>query len=71
MLAGEKHRYPLSPADPQKVLKPGFLGFHGGPWGTVPELLFEKKTLILVWQRLLIPLKREPTEGVVIACLDE
>jgi len=26
----------------------------GGPWGTVPELLFEKKQLIPVLQQLLI-----------------
>jgi len=27
---------------------------YGGPWGTVPELLFEKKRLIPALQRLLI-----------------
>jgi hypothetical protein len=27
---------------------------HGGPWGTVPELLFEKKGLIPAVQQLLV-----------------
>ena len=27
---------------------------HGGPWGTVPELLFEKKQLIPSIQQLLV-----------------
>jgi hypothetical protein len=27
---------------------------HGGPWGTVPELSFEKKGLIPTIQRLLV-----------------
>jgi hypothetical protein len=27
---------------------------HGGPWGTVPELLFEKKQLITALQQLLL-----------------
>jgi hypothetical protein len=28
--------------------------FFGGPWGTVPELLFEKKGLIPALQRILV-----------------
>ena len=31
-----------------------FLQADGGPWGTVPELLFEKKELIPLLQGLLI-----------------
>jgi hypothetical protein len=27
---------------------------YGGPWGTVPELLFEKKGLIPALQRLIV-----------------
>jgi hypothetical protein len=29
------------------------IGHYGGPWGTVPELLFEKKALIPALQELL------------------
>ena len=28
---------------------------YGGPWGTVPELLFEKKGLIPALRQLLVP----------------
>jgi hypothetical protein len=31
-----------------------YLITYGGPWGTVPELLFEKKQLIPALQQLLI-----------------
>jgi hypothetical protein len=32
----------------------GLLIANGGPWGTVPELLFEKKGLIPAVQQLLV-----------------
>ncbi len=34
----------------------------GGPWGTVPELLFEKKGLIPDLQQLLVSTKRQLTQ---------
>jgi hypothetical protein len=38
----------------------GNLITYGGPWGTVPELLFEKKGLIPAVQQLLVSQCCEP-----------
>ena len=38
----------------QKTVEVPLIVYYGGPWGTVPELLFEKKGLIPALQQMLI-----------------
>jgi len=64
-VTGEKAVPSYSPPDLSDKVELNLKGVprivqHGGPWGTVPELFFDKKQLILDLQQLLVSCQRPP-----------